>query len=97
VRRRLRLLDDGTKEKPGDLMLLHLHTATLLRQSQSKAALKKAPSSMATSPPTPSSKKTIEGPSSTPTSFISSSNPTPKPLPNSSPNSSTSRCWMKAT
>jgi hypothetical protein len=38
----LRLLDDGAKEKPGDLMLLHQRIATLLRQSQSKAAIKKA-------------------------------------------------------
>ena len=38
----LRLLDDCAKEKPGDLMILQQHIATLLRQSQSKAAIKKA-------------------------------------------------------
>ncbi len=38
----LRLLDDCAKEKPGDLMILHQRIATLLRQSQSKATIKKA-------------------------------------------------------
>jgi hypothetical protein len=38
----LRLLDECAKEAPGDLMLLHQRIATLLRQSQSKAAIKKA-------------------------------------------------------
>ena len=38
----LRLLDECAKEAPGDLMLLHQRIATLLRQSQSKATIKKA-------------------------------------------------------
>jgi hypothetical protein len=37
-----RLLDECATEAPRDLMLLHQRIATLLRQSQSKAAIKKA-------------------------------------------------------
>lgn len=38
----LRLLDECAKEAPGDLMIRHQRIATLLRQSQSKATIKKA-------------------------------------------------------
>ena len=38
----LRLLDECAKEAPGDLMIRHQRITTLLRQSQSKAAIKKA-------------------------------------------------------
>ncbi len=37
-----RILDTAEREKPSDLMVLSQHVATTLRQSQSKAAIKKA-------------------------------------------------------